>query len=88
MIAVASACLGNGGFVCGVDDDKVHFSVQIDAGSQAVGENKQIILRRHFFVLKNLAARRFLLWRHLVFCVWAPHTNGLESCGNGGLFVL
>ena len=69
----------------GVRDEVINVPANIDAGFTTAVEDKQIILRRQFFVLEYVFACLQLFFRHRMLCVSkAPNANGLMTCGGKG----
>ena len=77
---VSSPCLCDVGRRGSVGNEVVHLPAYVDAGFATGIEDKQVILRRHFFVFQNVGARPQLFIIEGVVCVrGAPYTNGMAS---------
>ena len=86
--AIAPSCLGDVGWNCGVRDKVIHFAAYIDARFTTRIEDEKVILRRDLFVLKDVVARRKLLFIHwVVFIGGTPYANGMMSCGNSNFLT-
>lgn len=61
------------------DHKVIHLPAYVDAGFATGIEDKQVILRRHFFVFEDVGARLILFGSHWVVCVrGTPYTNGAQ----------
>ena len=77
---VSSPCLCDVGRRGSVGNEVVHLPAYVDAGFATGIEDKQVILRRHFFVFQNVGARPQLFVVEGVVCVrGAPYTNGMAA---------
>ena len=80
VAAISSPCLCDVGRRGGVRDEVVHLPAYVDAGFATGIEDKQVILRRHFFVLQNVRTSGILFGGHwMVFVGGAPYTDRAQS---------
>ena len=87
--AIAASGLGYVGGHCCVRDEVIHMAAYVDAGFATAVKDEKVVLRRDFFVLKNVGAGRILFLGHRVFFVCGtPHTNRMMPCGCRYLFAL
>lgn len=76
---VSSSGLRDVGRRGGMGDKVIHLPAYVDAGFATGIEDKQVILRRHFFVFEDVGARLILFGGHGMVCVGGtPYTNGAQ----------
>lgn len=62
-------------------NEVVHLPAYVDAGFATGIEDKQVILRRHFFVLEDVGTRpQLFVVEGVVLVGGAPYTNGMAAC--------
>ena len=78
VAAISSSCLCDVGRRGGVRDEVVHLPAYVDAGFATGIEDKQVVFRRHFFVLEDVGARPQLFFiEGFARIGGTPYTNGM-----------
>ena len=78
VATISSPCLCDVGRSGGVGNEVVHLPAYVDAGFATCIEDKQVILRRHFFVLEDVGTRPQLFFiEGFARIGGTPYTNGM-----------